>query len=243
MRTPDGAGQVGHLHHAQAERGARGRRPDHRPAPREADRDAPGRGRDRGEPRAPDGRPRRPAARRQDAGRSPPSRCSRSRISSVYDDRGIEKVRGVSFEVRAGEIVGIAGIDGNGQTELIDALDGAAGRRPAARCASTGEDVTTETPPGHLEAGLGHIPEDRQRRGLVLEYSIAENIALHDYRLAARVALRLALPAPAGRARAQADQGVRRPRRRPDDPAGGALRRQPAEGRARARDRARPARC
>ena len=45
-----------------------------------------------------------------------------------------------------------------------------------------GEDVTRESPHGHLEAGIGHIPEDRQRRGLVLEYSIAENIALHDYR-------------------------------------------------------------
>jgi simple sugar transport system ATP-binding protein len=47
-----------------------------------------------------------------------------------------------------------------------------------------GDEVTTESARGHLEAGLGHIPEDRQRRGLVLEYSIAENIALHDYRAA-----------------------------------------------------------
>ena len=66
-----------------------------------------------------------------------------------------------------------------------------------------------------LDAGVGHIPEDRQRRGLVLEFSIAENIALHDYSDAAGVALRLALPEAPGRARARADQGVRRPRRRP----------------------------
>jgi general nucleoside transport system ATP-binding protein len=101
----------------------------------------------------------------------------------VVDDRGIEKVRGASFAVRAGEIVGIAGIDGNGQSELIDAMTGLCPVvSGAVRVA--GRDVTTESAHGHLEAGLGHIPEDRQRRGLVLEYTIAENIVLHDYRSA-----------------------------------------------------------
>jgi simple sugar transport system ATP-binding protein len=99
----------------------------------------------------------------------------------VYDDRGVEKVRGVTFDVRAGEIVGLAGIDGNGQTELIDAMTGLRGVN-GGTVSVDGEDVTGRTPHGHLEAGIGHIPEDRQRRGLVLEYSIAENIALHDYR-------------------------------------------------------------
>jgi simple sugar transport system ATP-binding protein len=99
----------------------------------------------------------------------------------VYDDRGIEKVRGVTFEVRAGEIVGLAGIDGNGQTELIDAMTGLRGVN-GGTVTVDGADVTAASPHGHLEAGLGHIPEDRQRRGLVLEYSIAENIAIHDYR-------------------------------------------------------------
>jgi simple sugar transport system ATP-binding protein len=99
----------------------------------------------------------------------------------VIDERGIEKVRGVSFEVRAGEIVGIAGIDGNGQTELIDAMTGLQ-HVESGSVHVGGQDVTTESAHGHLEAGLGHIPEDRQRRGLVLEYSIAENIALHDFR-------------------------------------------------------------
>ena len=101
----------------------------------------------------------------------------------VIDDRGIEKVRGVSFEVRAGEIVALAGIDGNGQTELIDGMTGLR-TVEAGSVRVGGEDVTTESAHGHLQAGLGHIPEDRQRRGLVLEYSIAENIALHDYRSA-----------------------------------------------------------
>jgi simple sugar transport system ATP-binding protein len=99
----------------------------------------------------------------------------------VLDDRAIEKVRGSSFEVRAGEIVGIAGIDGNGQTELIDAMTGLR-RVESGRVVVGGADVTGASAFRSLEAGLGHIPEDRQRRGLVLEFSIAENIALHDFR-------------------------------------------------------------
>ncbi|WP_411277547.1 ABC transporter ATP-binding protein [Gaiella sp.] len=101
----------------------------------------------------------------------------------VFDDRGVEKVRGLSLEIRAGEIVGLAGIDGNGQTELIDAMTGL--RRAASGTVSVaGADVTTASAHAHFEAGLGHIPEDRQRRGLVLEFTIAENIALHDFRSA-----------------------------------------------------------
>ena len=98
----------------------------------------------------------------------------------VVDDRGIEKVRGLSFEVRAGEIVGIAGVDGNGQSELIDAICGLR-KGSAGRIAVAGQDVTNADCRTCLDAGIGHIPEDRQRRGLVLECSIAENIALHDY--------------------------------------------------------------
>ncbi|HEY7729912.1 MAG TPA: ABC transporter ATP-binding protein [Gaiellaceae bacterium] len=100
---------------------------------------------------------------------------------SVLDDRGIEKVRDVSFEVRAGEIVGLAGIDGNGQTELIDAMTGLR-KVESGRAVVAGGDVTRGSAQSHFDAGLGHIPEDRQRRGLVLEFSIAENIGLHDFR-------------------------------------------------------------
>ena len=99
----------------------------------------------------------------------------------VFDDRGLEAVKGVSFTVRAGEIVGLAGVDANGQSELIDALTG------LMRVASG--TVTVGGKPFHhasartmLDAGVGHIPEDRQRRGLVLDFSLAENIALHDFR-------------------------------------------------------------
>jgi general nucleoside transport system ATP-binding protein len=98
----------------------------------------------------------------------------------VRDERGIEKVRGISFEVRAGEIVGIAGVDGNGQTELIDAITGLQ-KIERGTVTVGGRDLHHATARQMLDAGVGHIPEDRQRRGLVLEFSIAENIALHDY--------------------------------------------------------------
>jgi ABC-type uncharacterized transport system ATPase subunit len=98
----------------------------------------------------------------------------------VNDDRGIAKVRGVSFEVRAGEIVGIAGVDGNGQSELIDAITGLQ-KVVSGRILVGGREISHASARDMLDAGVGHIPEDRQRRGLVLEFSIAENIALHDY--------------------------------------------------------------
>src|SRR5712671_1474054 len=98
----------------------------------------------------------------------------------VLDDRGIEKVRGVSFAVRAGEIVGIAGVDGNGQSELIDALTGLQ-RIESGKVSIAGRELSHPNARTALDSGIGHIPEDRQRRGLVLEFSIAENIALHDY--------------------------------------------------------------
>jgi general nucleoside transport system ATP-binding protein len=99
----------------------------------------------------------------------------------VSDDRGIGKVRGMSFDVGAGEIVGIAGVDGNGQTELVEALTGL--RAPSAgRIEAAGKDITRESARDHFDDGVGHVPEDRQRRGLILDFTIAENVALHDYR-------------------------------------------------------------
>src|SRR5207247_2593102 len=101
---------------------------------------------------------------------------------SVLDDRGLGAVRGVSFDVRAGEIVGLAGVDGNGQTELIDALAGL--RRPTGgEIRVRGQDVSGATARRVLDLGVGHIPEARQRRGLVLEFSLAENLALHDFEI------------------------------------------------------------
>ena len=98
----------------------------------------------------------------------------------VIDDRGLEAVRGVSFDVRAGEIVAIAGVDGNGQTELIDALTGL--RHPSqGTIVVAGRELTRASAHEFLQEGVGHIPEDRHRRGLVLEFSLAENLVLHDY--------------------------------------------------------------
>ena len=106
----------------------------------------------------------------------------------VADDRGLPAVDGLSLTVRAGEIVGIAGVDGNGQTELIEALTGL--RRPHGGVVRVGgRDVTREDVRGKLAARIGHIAQDRQRRGLVLDFTLAENLSLRDYRRAARFGL------------------------------------------------------
>jgi simple sugar transport system ATP-binding protein len=99
---------------------------------------------------------------------------------SVHDWRGLETVRGVSFEVRAGEILGIAGVQGNGQTELIEALTGL---RPSAggKIWFSGKDMTGKSPRLLTETGMAHIPEDRQRHGLVLSYPVADNLVLNTY--------------------------------------------------------------
>ncbi|MEP6910334.1 MAG: ABC transporter ATP-binding protein [Actinomycetota bacterium] len=111
----------------------------------------------------------------------PGERLLEVRDLKVTDDRKLEAVRDVSFEVRAGEIVGIAGVDGNGQSELVDALTGL--RRPTSGRILVGdEDVTEQGARVHFDVGEGHIPEDRHRRGLILDFSLAENIALHDFR-------------------------------------------------------------
>src|SRR4051794_40614998 len=100
---------------------------------------------------------------------------------AVRDDRGLPAVRGVSLMVRAGEIVGLAGVDANGQSELIDAVMGL--RRPdAGTITVAGHDVTHAGPRETLDAGVSHIAEDRHRRGLVLEFDLAENLALRFYK-------------------------------------------------------------
>jgi simple sugar transport system ATP-binding protein len=97
----------------------------------------------------------------------------------VLDDRGQDAVH-VSFEVRAGEIVCIAGVQGNGQTELVEALTGL---RPVVSGSIdlSGHDLTGRSPDEVLDAGVGHIPEDRQRDGLIVSFSIADNLVLNTY--------------------------------------------------------------
>jgi simple sugar transport system ATP-binding protein len=99
----------------------------------------------------------------------------------VIDDRGLETVRDVSFTVRGGEILGLAGVDANGQSELIDAIAGL--RHVAAgRVVVDGKDLTKATAKRALDSGVGHIPEDRHRRGLVLPFTLTENLALSSFR-------------------------------------------------------------
>ena len=99
---------------------------------------------------------------------------------SVRDQRDLETVHNVSFTVRGGEVLGIAGVQGNGQTELSEALTGL--RSPTSgKVTIGGKDLTGKPPRIITEAGLAHIPEDRQRHGLVLSYTVADNMALCDY--------------------------------------------------------------
>src|SRR6185295_16963018 len=100
----------------------------------------------------------------------------------VRNDRGLEAVDHVSLSVRAGEILGIAGVDGNGQNELAEAIAGL--RTPTAgHIRIDGRDVAQASAADRLHAhGLAYVPEDRQRTGLVLDNSVAANIMLRDYR-------------------------------------------------------------
>jgi len=99
----------------------------------------------------------------------------------VKDDRHLETVRSVTFSVCGGEIVAIAGVSGNGQTELIESIVGL--RRPSGGSIQLkGEDITHASARRSIETGVSHIPEDRQRRGLILEFDIAENLVLGDHR-------------------------------------------------------------
>src|SRR4051812_20886920 len=102
---------------------------------------------------------------------------------SARDDRGLPAVRDVTFDVRAGEIVGIAGVDANGQSELIETIIGL--RKPETGSVRVGgRDITHIGTRATLNAGVSHIAEDRHRRGLVLEFDLAENLSLRDYRRA-----------------------------------------------------------
>jgi general nucleoside transport system ATP-binding protein len=102
---------------------------------------------------------------------------------TVTDDRGATTVDGLDLEVRAGEIFGIAGVEGNGQRELVEALVGM-----RAKAAGTveigGEDVTSASPRQVSALGVAHVPEDRSKHGLVAPFSVADNLVLSSYRTA-----------------------------------------------------------
>lgn len=98
----------------------------------------------------------------------------------VNENRGVAAVKGLSLNVRAGEIVGIAGIDGNGQTELVEAITGLR-KVVSGEISIKGEKTNRLKPRQITELSVGHIPEDRHRDGMVLEMTVAENMALQTY--------------------------------------------------------------
>jgi len=101
----------------------------------------------------------------------------------VKDDRGLDAVSGVTFDVAGGEVVALAGVSGNGQTELVEAIVGL--RTPLSGAVSLkGKDITKANARSSIEAGVSHVPEDRHRRGLVLQFDLAENLVLGDHRIA-----------------------------------------------------------
>ncbi|MGB3701174.1 MAG: ABC transporter ATP-binding protein [Anaerolineales bacterium] len=98
----------------------------------------------------------------------------------VKDDRQLLAVDQVSFEVKAGEILGIAGVQGNGQTQLVEALTGLR-KVESGQIRINGTDTTSFSPREITEVGSAHVPEDRQRDGLVLSFSVADNLVLNTY--------------------------------------------------------------
>ncbi|WP_248928852.1 ABC transporter ATP-binding protein [Paenibacillus hamazuiensis] len=98
----------------------------------------------------------------------------------VKNNKGVEGLRKVSLEVRAGEIVGIAGVEGNGQTELVEAITGLRNVESGS-ISLNGQDITRLSIRERIQGGVGHIPEDRQKRGLVLDYTLEDNMILEVY--------------------------------------------------------------
>lgn len=98
----------------------------------------------------------------------------------VKDSRGLGAVNGLDLTVRSGEIVGIAGVDGNGQSELIEAITGLR-KIDSGTVKLNGKDITKLSPRKITESGIGHIPQDRHKHGLVLDFPIGENMVLQTY--------------------------------------------------------------
>ncbi|MDR5659970.1 ABC transporter ATP-binding protein [Serpentinicella sp. ANB-PHB4] len=99
---------------------------------------------------------------------------------NVLDNRKLSAVKNLNLEVKAGEIFSIAGIDGNGQKELVEAITGL---RPvtSGKIEINGHDITQLSVRKKTESGIGHIPEDRHKHGLVLDYTLGENMILQSY--------------------------------------------------------------
>ncbi|MDT8299486.1 MAG: ABC transporter ATP-binding protein, partial [Spirochaetaceae bacterium] len=99
---------------------------------------------------------------------------------NVMNRRGVMGVKDFSLDVHGGEILGLAGVDGNGQTELVEALTGLT-RADSGKILLDGKDITDSSIRHRIISGMAHIPEDRQKRGLVLDYSVEDNFILEIY--------------------------------------------------------------
>ena len=99
---------------------------------------------------------------------------------TVHDDRGLTVLKSVSLEVRAGEVLGVAGVQGNGQTELVEAITGLQAIT-SGQVTLLGNAITSRSPRTITERGVAYIPEDRKGTGLVLGYSISDNMVLSSY--------------------------------------------------------------
>jgi ABC-type uncharacterized transport system ATPase subunit len=99
---------------------------------------------------------------------------------TVRNSKGFDAVRNLSLDVRSGEIVGIAGVDGNGQAELIQAITGLT-KPQSGRILLKGKDITDASIRERIKLGVGHVPEDRHKHGLVLKFRLDENLALKSF--------------------------------------------------------------
>lgn len=99
---------------------------------------------------------------------------------SVMSNRKVLGLKDFSFDVRAGEIVGVAGVDGNGQTELVEAITGLR-KIESGSIYLKGKNISHESIRSRIKSGIAHIPEDRQKRGLVLDYTFEDNMIIEVY--------------------------------------------------------------
>lgn len=99
---------------------------------------------------------------------------------TVKNKKGVSGLKNFSLDIRAGEIVGIAGVEGNGQTELVEAITGLA-KVESGLIDLNGDDISTLKIRERINKGIGHIPEDRQKKGLVLDFTLEENIVIEVY--------------------------------------------------------------
>jgi simple sugar transport system ATP-binding protein len=131
----------------------------------------------------------------------------------AYDERGLPALQGVDLEVKSSEILGVAGVEGNGQTELVEALMGLR-KTSRGRITLIGGEITGDSPDQRIRSGVSHIPEDRHKRGLVPDFTVMENLILGSHYQPEFTKWRVALDLDQARSHAKelvADYGISTP--------------------------------